>query len=147
MPEIHAQVSIDRSREDVYDYISNPDTQAVWQSNLVEFTADDWQGEAHVGDRSQGAIKVAGRRVGWTAETTEARRPERFAFRSVEAPFPFEFSFTLTDRGGSTELSYQGSTKTMGGFFGKLADPLVARMYERDMKANLENLKEILEGG
>jgi uncharacterized membrane protein len=83
--------------------------------------------------------------VRWEAETVEVQRPERIVYRSVEAPFPFELSFTLVDRDGSTEVRHDGSTETMGGFFGKLADPMVARMYQRDMNSNLANLKAILE--
>ena len=145
MPEIHAQVGIDRPIEEVYDYISNPERQTVWQSNLVEFEAENWQGVPKVGDRARGAIRVAGRRVNFTTETTETQRPNRLAFRSVESPFPFEFSYNLAEHMGTTELSYDGRTETMGSFFGKLADPFVARMYERDMNANLENLRAILE--
>lgn len=33
----------------------------------------------------------------------------------------------------------------MSGFFGKLADPVVARMFSRDMRSNLHRLKEVLE--
>ena len=33
----------------------------------------------------------------------------------------------------------------LGGMFGKLADALVARMYARQMKANLGTLKDLLE--
>jgi hypothetical protein len=33
----------------------------------------------------------------------------------------------------------------MGGFFGKLADPLVTRMYAKDVKSNLEKLKDLVE--
>ena len=82
-------------------------------------------------------VKVAGKKVRWETETTEAKRPERIAFRSVESPFPFEISYTLVDTDGSTEVRHDGSTEALGGFFGKLADPLVARMYQRDMNSNL----------
>ena len=81
----------------------------------------------------------------WETVVTEVKRPERIAFRSVQAPFPFEISFTLVDSGGSTEVRHDGSTQAMGGFFGKLADPLVAHMYQRDMSSNLANLKAIME--
>ena len=33
----------------------------------------------------------------------------------------------------------------MRGFFGKLADPIVARMFSRDMRSNLEALRSLLE--
>lgn len=144
MPEFHSQVTIDRPAEEVFTYLVDPDTQTVWQSGLQEFEAG-WQEEPKVGDRATGTVKVAGKKVQWKAETTEVKRPERVGYRSVEAPFPFEMSFTLVDNGGSTEVRYDGSTESMGGFFGKLADPLVAKMYQRDMNSNLRNLKALLE--
>jgi uncharacterized protein YndB with AHSA1/START domain len=144
MPEFHSSVTIDRPREQVFTYLADPDTQTTWQAGLQEFDAD-WINEPKVGDKARGTVKVAGKKVHWVTEITEARPPERMAFRSVEAPFPFEISYTLEDRGGSTEVRYDGSTEAMGGFFGKLADPLVAHMYQRDMNSNLANLKAILE--
>ena len=66
-------------------------------------------------------------------------------YRSVQAPFAFQLSWTLTDRGGHTEVRHDGHTDSLGGFFGKLADPLVALMYQRDMNSNLANLRAILE--
>ncbi len=144
MPEFHSTVTIDRPREEVFSYLADPQTQTVWQAGLLDFDAD-WEGDPKVGDRARGTVKVAGKHVRWVTETTEAQRPERIAFRSVEAPFPFQISYTLIDRGGSTEVNHHGSTEAMGGFFGKLADPLVARMYQRDMNSNLANLKAIME--
>jgi len=143
MPEFRSTVTINRPREEVFDYLTDPETQTTWQSGLQEFEADSK--EPQVGDRARGTLKVAGKKVRWEAETAEVERPGRVAYRSVEAPFPFELSFTLVDRGGSTEVTHEGSTESMGGFFGKLADPLVARMYQRDMDSNLANLKAILE--
>lgn len=144
MPEFHSVITIDRSREEVFTYLVDPDTQTIWQSGLQEFDAD-WTDAPKVGDRARGTVKVAGKKVQWETETTEVNRPERIAFRSVEAPFRFEISYTLVDSGGSTEVRHDGSTEAMGGFFGKLADPLVAHMYQRDMNSNLANLKAILE--
>jgi uncharacterized protein YndB with AHSA1/START domain len=144
MPEFHSSVIINRPREEVFAYLADPDNQTVWQAGLQEFEADR-QGQPEVGDRARGTIKVAGKKVRWESETTEMRPPERFAFRSVQAPFPFQLSYTLIDHDGSTEVRYDGSTESLGGFFGKLADPVVARMYQRDMDSNLANLKLIME--
>lgn len=144
MAEFHSKVTINRPREEVFAYLTDPANQTVWQSGLQEFDAD-WQDDPKVGDRARGTIKVAGKKIRWETETAEVQRPERFSFRSVEAPFSFEMSYTLVDRGGSTELAHDGHTGSLGGFFGKLADPLVARMYQRDMESNLNNLKALLE--
>ncbi|MCH8563138.1 SRPBCC family protein [Nesterenkonia sp. LB17] len=144
MPEFHSKVTIDLPREEVFTYIVNSETQVIWQSGLQEFDAD-WSGEPTVGDRSRGTVKVAGKKLQWETEVVEIKRPETFVFRSVKAPFPFHISFSLLQVGDSTEVRYDGSTEAMGGFFGKLADPLVAHMYQRDMNSNLANLKAILE--
>jgi hypothetical protein len=71
--------------------------------------------------------------------------PSRVVYRSVKAPFPYELAYTLTERDGATEIQHDGVTEAMSGFFGKLADPVVAKMYQRDMNSNLLNLKAILE--
>lgn len=144
MPEFHSTTTIARSREEVFTYLVDPEAQTVWQSGLQEFDAD-WTDEPKVGDRARGTVKVAGKKVHWEAEITEVTRPDRIAFRSIESPFPFEISWTLVDSGGSTEVRHDGSTEALGGFFGKLADPLVALMYQRDMNSNLANLKAIME--
>ena len=144
MPEFHSTTTIARPREEVFTYLVDPEVQTVWQSGLQEFDAD-WTAEPKVGDRARGTVKVAGKKVHWETEVTEVTRPDRVAFRSIESPFPFEISYTLVDSGGSTEVRHDGSTEALGGFFGKLADPLVALMYQRDMNSNLANLKAIME--
>jgi uncharacterized protein YndB with AHSA1/START domain len=145
MDEFHANVTINRPRDEVFRYLVDPDTQTVWNSGLQEFEVADWSGEPKVGDRAKGTIKVAGKQVHWETETTEVEPPARVVYKSVEAPFPFTLAFTLVDHDGVTEVQHDGSAGGMSGFFGKLADPFVAKMYQRDMNSNLANLKAILE--
>ena len=144
MNEFHSSVTIDRPLDEVFQYLVDPTTQTVWNSGLQEFTAA-WAAKPEVGDRAKGTVKVAGRQVHWEAEATEVQPPTRVVYHSVEAPFPFTLAFTLVDRDGATEVLHDGSVGGMSGFFGKLADPLVALMYQRDMNSNLANLKAILE--
>lgn len=144
MPEFHAKVTIDRPQEEVFAYLVDARTQEIWQSGLQEFAAD-WEADPRVGDHSRGTVKVAGKKLNWEAEVTEVKRPERFVFRTVEAPFSFEITYSLAAAGDSTQVHYDGSTSAMGGFFGRLADPLVALMYQRETNSNLANLKTILE--
>jgi uncharacterized protein YndB with AHSA1/START domain len=103
-------MTINRPREEVFAYAADSENETLWQSGLVEFKGDR-PGQPDVGDRARGTVKVAGRKVRFMSETTEMRPPERFAFRSVEAPFPFEVSYTFVDRGGSTEVRIDGSTE------------------------------------
>ena len=62
-------------------------------------------------------MKVAGKKVRWETETTEAKRPERIAFRSVESPFPFEIptpSSTPTAPLGSARRLHRGVGRVFG---------------------------------
>jgi uncharacterized membrane protein len=144
MPTADASIRIDRPREEVFDYATDPQQWPVWQSNIEVVSGDDVTDK---GGRVEAITKVAGRKLEWTGEVAEAERPSRWVIRSVEAPFAFEFAWTYDDVDGATELRVRGEAEPLGGFFGKLADPLVAKMFERDLRANLENLKAILEEG
>ena len=42
-------------------------------------------------------------------------------------------------------MTWHQESETYGGFFGKLADPLVTRMYAKDVRSNLEKMKELVE--
>jgi uncharacterized membrane protein len=146
MLTVDETIMIDRPRKEVWDYLLDPGNQTVWQSNLTEFDAD-WENEPAIGDRFRAEGKVAGRRIQWTAKVTDISRAESWAFESEDAPFPFSFRWTVDDTDAGTRVSVHGESPGFSGFFGKLAEPLVIRMFSRDLQANLENLKAILEEG
>lgn len=144
MIRIEETVVIERETSDVWDYITNPENDTAWMSNVLEFEAD-WDHQPRVGDTSRRVARVAGRRCEFTTEITDVDSGAMFEWRSVEAPFPFENGLHLEATGGGTRLTFYGRTPGMRGFFGRLADPLVARMFSRDMRSNLERLKSLLE--
>lgn len=111
---------------------------------MLEFEQVD-EGPVGKGTRHRAVIKAPGRRMGVVSEITECEEGRLLAWRSIEALFDFEMSQTLEDTDGGTRLTWKGHTESMGGFFGKLADPLVMRMFSRDLRSNLQHLKEILE--
>lgn len=57
--------------------------------------------------------------------------------------FTIEYIIEPVDNG--TNMTFHQTAGELGGFFGKLADPLVVRLYQRDVWSNLEKLKELLE--
>lgn len=46
---------------------------------------------------------------------------------------------------GRTRVTFHQEIGELGGFFGKLGDNLVTRMYQRDVRSNLDEAKELLE--
>jgi uncharacterized protein YndB with AHSA1/START domain len=137
-------VIIDRPRKEVWDYTTDPANQPEWLPNVIEHEAGR-AGQPEVGDRARNVGKVAGRRFTSTQEVTDVVPGETFAFKGVEGPFPYAFRWSFEDVGGGTRFTVRGETPGFGGLFGKLTDRLVLRIFERDMRANLDNLKLILE--
>ncbi len=144
MPEVEESVVIDRPRDQVFAFATDPTNVPLYNSNLIEFERLT-PGPLKKGSQDRGAIKVAGKRMDWTAEAVEFEEGRRVAFRSIEAPVPFELEMTYEDVGDGTKVTWHQESDSFGGFFGKLADPLVTRMYAKDLRSNLENLKELLE--
>lgn len=144
MPSVKESIVIDRSREDVRAFLKQPELEPMWQSNLVEFAQLD-EGEPGKGTQHRGVVRVAGRRVEWTSEITEWDPVAFYEFRSLESPFDWRIRYEFEEEGDGTRLLFDQEIAEVGGFFGKLADALVTRMYTRDVKANLETLRDLLE--
>ena len=144
MPIVEESVVINRPRDQVFAFATDPANALLWNSNLIEFERLT-PGPLQKGTQDRGAVRVAGQRLDWTAEVIEFEEGRRVASRSTEAPMPFEIEATYEDVGDGTKVTWHQESDTFGGFFGKLADPLVTRMYAKDLRSNLENLKELLE--
>ena len=144
MPTIKESIVIDRSREDIRAFLKQPELTPMWQSNLVEYAQID-EGDPGKGTRHRGVVRVAGRRVEWTSEITEWDPVDFYEFRSLESPFEWRIRYDFEEEGDGTRLLFDQEIAEVGGFFGKLADTLVTRMYTRDVRANLETLRDLLE--
>lgn len=144
MPEVQEKIRINRPVKAVFEFVANPEYQLLWNSNMVDYEAD---GPIEKGTRTKGANKVAGRRIDWTSEVIEFDPWRTLTIRSIDAPMDFELTMTFEDVSKDvTEMTYHQTVGDLGGFFGKLADPLVTRMYAHDVRANLGKLKDLLEG-
>lgn len=144
MPVVEQSVTIDRSREDVFRFITEPTNTPLYNSASLESEA--LTPTIEKGARLRGITRVAGKRVDWTAEVTEHHLPDRYAIRSTESPVDFEIQWTLEEQGTKRcTVTFHQEVPDLKGFFGRLGDGVVTRMYARDVKANLENLKELME--
>lgn len=145
MPTVRESIRINRPADEVFAYATAPDHQTLIASNMVEFELDRDQMEK--GARASGATRVAGKRVEWTSEVTEYEEGRRLEMRSVEAPMEFHITWTYEPDGDGTQVTFEQEVPEIGGFFGRMADPVVTKMYSRDVRSNLESLKILLEEG
>lgn len=146
MPVVDDSIVIERPRQEVWDFATDPDNIMLTSSNLVEF---EQLTDGPVGERTRfrGVVKVAGKKIEWTSEVTKFDAPSTFAQRSIQSAIPFAIEVTYEDADGGTRMSWHQELESFGGFFGKLSEPIVTKMYAKDVRANLERTKELLEAG
>lgn len=144
MPTVDESIVINRPRNEVYDFAQAAENQTLFQSNMVAF--DRPEGPMEAGMKMEGATRVAGKKVEWTSEAIEVVPNEKVVMRSIEAPMDFEIIWRYEDAGeGRTKVIFHQEVPAIGGFFGKLGDAVVTKMYSHDVKSNLAKMKELLE--
>lgn len=144
MPRIEESIHISRPVAEVFAFATKPANQTLIASNLIAYFLD---GEMEKGARPTGVTRVAGKKVEWTAEVTEFEEDRRVEVRSVEAPMDFHITWTYEPDGDGTLVRFEQEVPETGGFFGRLSDAVVTKMYSRDVHGNLANLKTLLEEG
>lgn len=144
MLTVEETVAIEDTRENVWDYVTDPDRFTTWNSLVADFDAD-WEDEPSVGDTYRLVQNFLGRRMDVSVEVVDVEPGKSFTSKSVEAPFPVTNTISCEDRNGGTLVTFHAETPGLGGFFGKMSDPIVAKMFGRSMRANLQNLKTLVE--
>ena len=144
MPVVEDNIVINKPRAEVFAYAADSANLLDWSSNIIEYEATP-PGPVQADTTAKGVTRVAGRNVDWTAKVTELEDGVMYGYQSVESPMAFTFTYRFEDVADGTRVTFRQDTPTLGGFFGKLADPIVTRMYTRSVSTNLANLKEMLE--
>ena len=147
MPVVEDQIEIDRPPREVFDFVSKAENIPLVNSNVMSYEQmeDEPRGK---GTRDRGAVRVAGKKVEFVHEVTEWEPGAHLGLRSVEAPMGMSWTidYRFEDNGaGGTIVHFRQDTPSLGGFWGKLGDNLVIKMYRRDNRASLENTKVFLE--
>ncbi len=146
MPSIHESIVIDRPQEDVFQFSSDPANVPRYSPSIVRYEQVD-EGPLELGSRISGSIKVAGKRLDFLYEIVEFEPPRRFSAKTIESPIPFRVTIWSDPLNGGTLLEWLTETDQFGGFFGKLAEPVVVGIYARELRADLARLKALVETG
>lgn len=143
MLTVDESIVIDKPRMEVWDFLSDPENVTVYSSNIVEYDAAG-DGRAEVGRKAHGVVKVAGRRLEFNDEVVELEEGKSLTTVSEDATVPYRLTIRLEDTDGGTTVEWHQEVESLKGVF-KLADPLVMKLYSRDVRANLDKAKTILE--
>lgn len=146
MPIVEEQVTIGAEPQRAWDYLADPAHLPVWDSAL-EDAEQVGDGPAGAGTRWRGTARFLGRRIPWETAFAEWEPPHRRVQRTTDGPLRFVLTMTLEPADGGTRLTYRSEIEPgLGGVFGRIAEPFVARAIARTVRANLQTLKGLVEG-
>lgn len=124
-------VVITGPHSEVCAFAADPGNLPEDNSNSVEFSKT---GERPVGGGTTYRVvaNVAGRSLAWTSEVLGFEEGCRRGNRSIESPMAYRVDITSRDADDGPKLMGGQETADFGGFFAKLADASVIRMYRKD---------------
>jgi uncharacterized protein YndB with AHSA1/START domain len=137
---IELTVAIARPLQEVFDYLSDVERLPEWQQSALAARSEAPLAE---GVRIEERRRVLGREIENELEVTAYEPPRRLTLRALRGPVRFTVDHELVADGGSTLLHV--NARGGSGRFMKLAEPLLARTAEDEMRKDLDRLKEILE--
>jgi uncharacterized membrane protein len=139
---VETSVFVRRPPEQVFAFISNFENNPEWQSGMVaaRFTSE---GPLGVGSTYTQVAKFLGRRVESTFEVIAYQPGRMVKATSTSGSFPITFTRFVEPQEGGCQVTaiVEGDAS---GFF-RLAEPLLAGMVRRSIKADYVNLKAMLE--
>ncbi len=143
--DVVTEILIDRPRDQVAAYASDPDNAPAWYENIRSV---EWQTTppVRVGARVSFVARFLGRRLAYTYEFTEFVAGERLVMRTAEGPFPMATTYRWeTTEDGRTRMTLRNHGEPRG--FSRVAAPLMAVAMRRANEKDLARLKALLEAG
>lgn len=143
MIEFEKSIFINRPQQEVFDFVTNLNNDPKWQSTIesVEQTSN---GGIGTGSTWRYNVKFLGRNVNSEIEMTSYDPPTEASVKAIGGPVPFENTYKFESVDGGTQMSIIGKGD-LGGFF-KLAEGLVRKQLLKQMDADANTLKAVLEG-
>jgi uncharacterized membrane protein len=134
-------VEVAREAQEIFDYLIDVARLPEWQSSAVESRAD---GPLTEGARIVERRRILGREVENELEVTAFEPPCRLTLKALRGPVRFSVDHRLVEDGDSTLVHVVAEAKP--GTFMKLAEPLLARTAEEELRKDFDRMKEIVEG-
>jgi uncharacterized protein YndB with AHSA1/START domain len=126
--------------ENVFAALTDLEHLPDWQSSAVSSKPD---GPLAVGTRIREQRTLMGRVLDNELEVTAYEPPRRFTLEGRTGPVPLSVDHELVENAGKTVLHMHAQAEP-GSLF-KLAEPMIKRTAEQELRADFERLKGRLE--
>jgi uncharacterized protein YndB with AHSA1/START domain len=140
---VEESVEINRPPEEVFAYVANPQNLPEWSGLAIE--VKDAPEPLSEGDTFTAVGKFLGRRFETSYERIYIEPSRRYTDRAKGGPVPDQnWTYTFEEIPAGTTRLTRAVEGEPGGFF-KPADPLIERALKRQVRADLETIKDLLE--
>jgi uncharacterized protein YndB with AHSA1/START domain len=147
MATFTVSVFINRSPQDVFDFLSDPAIKHKWMP-MLESAAWTSSGEPGVGSTMGAIMKMAGKETEMQLEITQWDVPNRYGYKVLTVQFPLKamaHTFRLEPEDGGTRVSQVGEFEMVSIL--RFAAGLMGKMATRMNQNELNTLKQLLEAG
>jgi uncharacterized membrane protein len=140
---VEESIEINRPLQEVFNYVSDVGNYPEWMAHALEVLKDT-PGPPQQSDRFIVAIKSVGRRFETPYERTSYEANRRYSDRAVGGPIPNQrWDCTFREVPSGTRLTRAVDAEP-GGLL-KLLEPLQKRAAERQLRKDMQTLKDLLE--
>lgn len=144
MIRLKEEIIVNRPVEEVFAFLSTLENIPKWQSALSSHVIS--QGPMRVGTKFEESFKMMGRTVDVVCEITEFERSQKIGWESASSQIiDFESRFLFDPAGSGTRVRFEGGSALKG--LWRLVEPLAGGEFRRELKAELEKLKTVVEVG
>jgi uncharacterized membrane protein len=141
--DVTTEIEIARPVDEVAAYAGDPSNAPQWYENIQSV---EWRTPPPMtlGSRLAFVASFLGRRLAYTYEIVDLVPGERLVMRTAEGPFPMETTYGWQPVGqGRTRMTLRNRGTPSG--FARVGGPVMAAAMRRANRADLANLKRILE--
>ena len=140
---VEESIEINKPLEEVFNYVSDVGNFPQWTAHTLEVRKDT-PGIPQQSDRFTVAIKSVGRRFETPYERTSYEANRRYTDRAVGGPIPDQrWEYAFREVPGGTRLTRAVDAEP-GGLL-RLLEPVQKRLVHRQLRKDLESLKDLLE--
>ncbi len=142
MFEIKGSIDIGRPAEEVFAYLSDPNTFKEWEDGVLEMELTS-EGPVGVGSKGRRVENYMGRDEG-TWEVTKYELGKTIALTFESQKFSGDGRYDLEPADGGTRLRYRFGGRVKSPIW-NLLTPLMMPMVRRRTNRNYDRLKQVLE--
>jgi uncharacterized protein YndB with AHSA1/START domain len=146
MGKFTVSVFINRSQQDVFDFLSDPANLSKWNSNFAaaEWTSSNAPG---LGSTYKVLAKMSGGKNEGLFEITQWDPPQRYSYKSISGlPFPIESiesAVTLAPKENGTQITFESQFGLAGIL--RFAEGMFSKLATKGDGDNFDTAKRLLE--